>query len=260
MAALRHPESGCPWDIRQTYSSIAPYTIEEAYEVADAIERGDLDGLRDELGDLLFQVVFHARIAEEAGDFSFEDVAGSICDKMERRHPHVFGGLVLDSEDAVKQMWEDKKAQEREARKPSSLKEEPEQGSRLAGVALNLPALTRAEKIQKRARRAGFDWGTLEPVLDKVREEIDEVVEAADSGVQSAVDEEIGDLLFAVVNLARHLSVDPETALRRATTKFTHRFVAVEALALDRSITMESAELEELDQLWDEVKALAGRD
>lgn len=232
MAQLRHPEQGCPWDMEQTFSTIAPYTIEEAYEVADAIERNDLSALKDELGDLLFQVVFHARMAEEAGHFGFEDVATAISEKMLRRHPHVFG-------DAEKPDWEGLKALEREGKQDDSA---------LAGIALGLPALLRAEKIQKRAARTGFDWPDAQGAKAKVFEEIAEVEAAAD---QDAREDEIGDLLFAVVNWARKIDIDPEAALRRANSKFEKRFRAMESMSGD---AFSGLDLEAMEGLWQEAK------
>lgn len=232
MAQLRTPETGCPWDIEQTFATIAPYTIEEAYEVADAIERGDLTALKDELGDLLFQVVFHARMAEEMGHFDFEGVAEAISEKMLRRHPHVFA-------DADKPDWEGIKAAEREGN---------EDDSALAGVALGLPALLRAEKIQKRAARTGFDWPDPSGAKAKIFEEIDEV-EAATSADER--EDEIGDLLFAVVNWARKQDVDPEAALRRANAKFERRFRAMEASA---GPGFSDLNLDQMEALWQTVK------
>lgn len=236
MAQLRDPVSGCPWDIQQTYATIAPYTIEEAYEVADAIARNDLNSLKDELGDLLLQVVFHARMAEEEGAFAFADVAAAISDKMERRHPHVFG-------DAETVDWEAIKEAERE-----------EQGSAngaLAGVALGLPALLRAEKLQKRAARTGFDWPDAEGARAKIIEELAEVDAAPDA---DAREEEMGDLLFAVVNWARKHGIDPEAALRRANRKFEDRFRAMEAEAGD---AFSALTLEGKEALWQKAKARA---
>lgn len=232
MAQLRGKQSGCPWDVEQTFSSIAPYTIEEAYEVADAIERDDLAALKDELGDLLFQTVFHARIAEELGAFNFGDVVDAICAKMLRRHPHVFG-------DAEKPDWEALKAAERS--------EYPDH-SALAGVALGMPALLRAEKIQKRAARTGFDWPDEEGAKSKVHEEIAEI-EATTSADE--LEDEFGDLLFAVVNWARKRDIDPEAALRRANSKFERRFRAMEALAGDEFAGLS---LDDKEALWSEVK------
>ncbi len=232
MAQLRHPEQGCPWDVEQNFATIAPYTIEEAYEVADAIERNDLTALKDELGDLLFQVVFHARMAEEAGHFDFDDVASAISEKMLRRHPHVFG-------DAEKPDWEGLKALEREGQ---------EDASALAGVTLGLPALLRAEKIQKRAARTGFDWPDAEGAKAKIFEEIEEV-EAATN--QDEREDEIGDLLFAVVNWARKMDVDPEAALRRATSKFDQRFRAMEEMA---GAAFSGLTLDAMENLWQQAK------
>ncbi len=227
MAKLRDPECGCPWDVAQSFETIAPYTIEEAYEVADAIERNDMAALRDELGDLLFQVVFHARMAEEAGAFALADVIASIITKMERRHPHVFGV------GAERPDWETLKASERA---------EGTDESALAGVALALPALLRAEKLQKRAARTGFDWPDAEGPLAKIAEEIEEVKAAASPQEQ---DEEVGDLLFAVVNWARHLGVDPEAALRRGNAKFEARFRHIETAP-----DFASLPLDEKEALW----------
>lgn len=233
MARLRNPDAGCPWDIEQDFATIAPYTIEEAYEVADAIERGDMEGLRDELGDLLFQAVFHARIAEEADHFDFSDVIASICAKMIRRHPHVFG------DDKVRPDWEALKATERQSSPDASA---------LAGVAVSLPALLRAEKIQKRAARTGFDWPDPSGALDKIYEEIEEVQSATSE--RHRVDE-VGDLLFAMVNWARHLGVDPEAALRGATSKFERRFRTMESIAGD---DFQALNLGEKEALWVQVK------
>ncbi len=232
MARLRSPEDGCPWDIEQSFATIAPFTIEEAYEVADAIERNDLALLKEELGDLLFQVVFHARMAEEDGHFDFNDVANAISDKMERRHPHVFG-------DADKPDWEGIKAAERSGH---------EDGSALAGVALGLPALLRAEKLQKRAARTGFDWPDPSGARDKIIEELAEV-DAATSADE--IEDEIGDLLFATVNWARKLGVDPEAALRRANGKFERRFRMMEQLGGE---TFGALSLDDKEALWGEAK------
>jgi ATP diphosphatase len=236
MARLRDPERGCPWDIEQDFASIAPYTIEEAYEVADAIARGDLDGLRDELGDLALQVVFHARMAEEQGAFDLADVLTGIADKMERRHPHVFGNGETPG-------WEAVKAAERAARNPDP--------SALAGVARALPALLRAEKLQKRAARVGFDWPDPSGARDKILEELDEIAGAA----PDALEEEVGDLLFAVVNFARLLKIDPEAALRKANDKFEGRFRAMEA----RAPGFAELGLAEKEALWAAVKAAQRR-
>ncbi len=233
MARLRDPETGCPWDVQQDFATIAPYTIEEAYEVADAIERGDMDALRDELGDLQLQVVFHARMAEEKGYFALRDVLDSICAKMIRRHPHVFG-------DGESPGWEEIKASERAGKS--------EDGSALAGVTAALPALLRAEKLQKRAARTGFDWPEAESAREKIDEEMAEVL-AADS--DSHRFEEMGDLLFAVVNWSRKLGIDPEAALRAANGKFERRFRAMEAIAGD---AFASLDLDAQEALWMQAK------
>ena len=247
MARLRDPETGCPWDVEQSFATIAPYTIEEAYEVADAIEREAWDELKGELGDLLFQSVFHARMAEEAGLFSFHDVARGMADKMVARHPHVFGDQSgVDSADAQTENWETMKAAERA---------EKAQHGVLDGVAVGLPALLRAYKLQKRAARVGFDWPDIVPVLDKVAEEAREVVEARDTATHEELTEEIGDLLFVLANLSRHLGVEPEAALRHANAKFTRRFEAIERRLAARGKRPEDSDLEEMDALWDAVKA-----
>ncbi|MCJ2115566.1 nucleoside triphosphate pyrophosphohydrolase [Methylobacterium sp. J-001] len=230
MADLRDPDRGCAWDVRQTFATIVPYTIEEAYEVADAVARGDRADLRDELGDLLLQVVFHARMAEEEGAFAFDDVAKAIGEKLVRRHPHVFApdgtplpaGSTLRDPAQVEAQWAAIKAQERAERDPGATVPDP-----LSGVARALPALARAEKISRRAAAYGFDWGNAAQVIDKVREETDEVAEALDAGDAQALSEEIGDLLFSVANLARHAGIDPETALRDGIAKFERRFAAM---------------------------------
>src|SRR5205823_1965686 len=245
MARLRDPDRGCPWDREQNFATIAPYTIEEAYEVADAIEREDMTALKDELGDLLLQVVFHARMAEEAGLFAFDDVAQAIADKMERRHPHVFGDAEIASVSAQNEAWEAHKAAEREAK--------GEAASVVEGVAIALPALVRAAKISRRAARIGFDWPDADSVIDKIEEELDEIEDAIDDRAPpAALEEEIGDLLFATANLARKLDIEPETALRRATAKFERRFRRVETLAAERGI---GRNLDALEALWQEVKA-----
>ncbi|HEV8680065.1 MAG TPA: nucleoside triphosphate pyrophosphohydrolase [Stellaceae bacterium] len=245
MARLRDPDHGCPWDVQQNFATIAPYTIEEAYEVADAIERADMAALKDELGDLLLQVVFHARMAEEAGHFAFDDVATAIADKMVRRHPHVFGDAEIASVAAQNEAWEAHKAAEREAKGDA--------GSVLDGVALALPALLRAAKISQRAARIGFDWPDARAVIAKIAEEIVELEAELDAGAApAAIEEEMGDLLFAAANLARKLEIEPETALRRGTAKFEHRFRRVEALARERGI---GRDIDALEALWQEVKA-----
>ncbi len=240
MRRLRDPETGCVWDVQQSFASIAPFTLEEAYEVVDAIERGDMDELRDELGDLLLQVVFHARMAEEAGLFGFDDIARAIVDKLVRRHPHVFGDARVDDVAGLKRQWEAQKSKERAAKAPDA--------SALEGIANALPALVRAQKLQARAARTGFDWPDAEPVYAKVVEELDEVRGAA--GLDE-LEDEVGDLLFAAVNLARHVGVDAETALRRASAKFEHRFRGVERLAGE---SLGELDLDALDALWDEIK------
>ena len=248
MAQLRDPEHGCPWDCAQDFTTIAPYTIEEAYEVADAIARSDMAALKDELGDLLFQVVFHSRMAEEAGLFAFADVAAAIADKMLRRHPHVFGTVKISSVTAQSEAWEAHKAAERQARARQAEQKE----SVLDGVALALPALLRSIKIQARAARIGFDWPNATEVFVKIDEEIAELrTELAHSADQTLLEDELGDILFAVANLARKLEIDPEAALRTATAKFERRFRRVEALADERGT---GADLGALEALWQEVK------
>ena len=250
MRRLRAPD-GCPWDLEQDFASIAPYTIEEAYEVADAIEKGDMGELRDELGDLLLQVVYHAQMAQEAGDFSFHDVAAGVADKMLRRHPHVFGHGP-DGRSAEQQVvkWEEIKAQERAAK---GLPEKPD--SALDGVALGLPALLRALKLQNRAARVGFDWPVTSEVIAKIREEAAELEEARDQLGPEEVEEEFGDLLFVMANLGRHLKLDPEAALRGANAKFERRFRAIEARLAAQGRSTAEASLDEMDAIWDAVKA-----
>ena len=255
MAALRTPGSGCPWDLEQDFSTIAPYTIEEAYEVADAIARGDLDDLRDELGDLLLQVVFHARMAEEQNAFDFGDVVEAISRKMIRRHPHVFAdkdGRLTPAD--VKGAWERIKAEEkaeRSARRPS---DENSQPPLLSEVKAGQPALTRAMALQRKASTVGFDWTDPRAVLRKIREEADEIEAALDRGERSELESETGDLLFAVVNIARHAAVDPEMALRGANAKFERRFGYIERALSSQGRTLEGASLEEMDALWNEAK------
>jgi ATP diphosphatase len=259
MARLRDPQHGCPWDLKQNYASIVPHTLEEAYEVADAIERGDFAHLPGELGDLLFQVVYYSQLAREEGRFDFAQVVDGITSKLIRRHPHVFAdgdlyGAVdvpkLD-EAAVKQRWEAIKAEER-AEKAAA----PEQLSLLDDVPTALPSLSRAIKLQKRAAQVGFDWPEALPVVDKVREELDEVLEAMSENDADAIAEEIGDLLFVVSNLARHLKVEPESALRAANAKFERRFRFIEQALRDAGRNMEDCALDELDALWGEAKKL----
>ncbi len=244
MARLRDREHGCPWDREQDFATIAPYTIEEAYEVADAIGCGDMAALKDELGDLLFQVVFHARMAEEAGLFAFDDVAKAISDKMIRRHPHVFGDAEIRSAAAQTEAWEAHKAAERAA--------SGDGGSVLDGVALAYPALLRAGKVSRRAARIGFDWPSARSVIAKINEEVAEIeAEMQDGATHDRLEDEVGDLLFSVANLARKLEVEPETALRRATAKFERRFRRVETLAAERAV---GADIDALEALWREVK------
>lgn len=276
MAALRTPGTGCPWDLEQTFQTIAPYTIEEAYEVADAIGRGDLADLKDELGDLLLQVVYHSRMAEEQGAFAFADVAEAVNGKMIRRHPHVFGSAEERAAGAQPDFWARIKAEERAAKaaererlaSPSTHATGPAHGSKLlADVPVGLPALTRAIKLQDKAARVGFDWPDLAPVFAKMKEEIaelEEVALAADprsakaQGLAdvAAIEEELGDMLFVMANIARHLKLDPETALRKANDKFTRRFAHIERRLAERGKTPEQSSLEEMDALWDEVRAL----
>jgi MazG family protein len=262
MARLRDPAAGCPWDVEQTFASIAPHTIEEAYEVADAIARGDLPGLKEELGDLLLQVVFHARMAEEQGAFAFADVAWTICDKLVRRHPHVFADARVDSAEAQTRAWESHKAAERAAKAPAADASDRVEGT-LAGIALALPALLRAAKLQSRAARVGFDWPDVFAALPKVGEELAELTaELQGSGEPGAspesrrdrLEDELGDLLFAVVNVARKLKIDPETALRRANGKFERRFAGIEVRLREDGRALEETSTADLDRLWDEVK------
>jgi ATP diphosphatase len=265
MAALRTPGTGCPWDLEQTFKTIAPYTIEEAYEVADAIERQDLEDLKEELGDLLLQVAYHARMAEEQGAFAFADVADAITRKMIRRHPHVFGTEAERAAGAAPGFWERIKAEEQAEKahipSPHPLPASGERGSvasALAGVPVGLPALTRAVKLQNKAAKVGFDWPSLAPVLDKLKEELAELEEAVAGASaaheQSEVEEEFGDLLFVVSNVARHLEIDPEAALRAANRKFTRRFHAIERRLAEQGRTPEQSTLAEMDRLWDEAK------
>jgi ATP diphosphatase len=299
MAALREPDTGCPWDLEQDFSTIAPYTIEEAYEVADAIERGDLVDLKDELGDLLLQVVYHSRLAEEQGAFAFPDVVGAIVDKMVRRHPHVFGDEQARTAGMAKGAWERIKAEEKAAKAAAKAAERARASSTAAGVAprtgdrdeprtpsllddvpVGMPALTRAVKLQDKAARVGFDWPSLAPVLDKMKEELAELEAALSGGgapasdaaaratahddrlagtgpaPTAAIEEEFGDLLFVMANVARHLQLDPEAALRRANDKFRRRFAYIEAELARRSKTPAQSSLDEMDAIWNEVRAL----
>jgi len=249
MAALRTPGTGCPWDLAQNFSTIAPYTLEEAYEVADAIARGDVADLKEELGDLLLQVVFHARMAEEQGAFDFGDVVESITAKLIRRHPHVFGDERSQTAQSVEGLWERIKAEEKAARGSST------NTGALAGVPVALPALTRALKLQAKASKVGFDWNDPRAVLRKIREEADEIEAALDSGEPNAeAAAEVGDLLFAAVNLARHLRADPESVLRQTNQKFERRFAAIERALAAQGKAPQDATLAEMDTLWDEAK------
>lgn len=251
MAQLRDPVSGCPWDLAQTTQTIVPHTLEEAYEVADAIERNNVSDLRDELGDLLFQVVFYAQIAKEAGQFDFNDVVESIVQKLTRRHPHVFGSDQISSAQAQALAWETHKAQERHAKAQT----ENRLPSALDDINVALPALARAAKIQRRAARVNFDWPSIEPVADKVQEELEEVRhEIRHNGGFERMQHEIGDLLFACVNLARHADIDPESALRQANNRFELRFRKMEANCSARGVTFEKATLEQMEEMWQAVK------
>jgi ATP diphosphatase len=255
MAMLRTPGNGCPWDLEQNFATIAPYTIEEAYEVADAIARGDLDDLREELGDLLLQVVFHARMAEEQGAFSFGDVVEAITRKMIRRHPHVFAdrdGRLTPS--GVKDAWERIKAEEKAERAARRPPEQAQPASLLSGVKTGQPALARAMELQRKASTVGFDWNDPHAVLHKIREEADEIEAALDRGDAEQLGEETGDLLFALVNLARHVGADPDMALRDTNAKFERRFGYIERALAAEGRTLEGASLAEMDALWNEAK------
>lgn len=249
MRKLRDPEKGCPWDVEQSFATIAPYTIEEAYEVADAIARENMDDLRDELGDLLLQVVFHAQMADEAGYFSFHDVAAGIAEKMIRRHPHVFGSAEERATGKVDGSWEEIKEQERMAGDDVSV---------LAGIAKALPALKRAQKLGQRARRVGFDWPDRHGVSAKIREELNELVAAVGTRDQASVEEEFGDLLFSVVNLARHLNLDPEKALSGGNSKFERRFRDMEAAIAENGKRIKDFSLETLEKEWRAAKKRVG--
>ena len=245
MARLRAPQGGCPWDLEQTFDTIAPYTLEEAYEVADAIARRDLGALREELGDLLFQVAFHSRLAEEQREFAFADVARGLVDKMVRRHPHVFGGEAVGDAALQTTLWEEQKAREKAARGHTSA---------LDDIPLSLPALARAAKLGRRASRVGFDWPDTSGVLAKIVEEVGELQVAVASGVATDTEAELGDVLFAVVNLARHLDVDPEAALRGTNQRFEQRFRGVEQKLAAQGLTVAEAGLERANAAWDEIK------
>ena len=259
MARLRDPDGGCPWDLEQDFASIAPYTVEEAYEVADAIDRGDMDDLRGELGDLLLQVVFHARMAEEAGHFAFGDVVAAICDKMVSRHPHVFAGAEVADAESQTREWEEHKRREREARGETD-------DSALAGVSAGMPEWMRAVKLQNRAARTGFDWPGPDPVIEKLHEEIEEVraeldavaARPGDAAARDRLEEEVGDLLFVAANLARHARVDVGSALRRANLKFERRFRAMEALATEEGTSLADLPLRAHEAYWARVKSGEG--
>jgi len=256
MAALRTPGTGCPWDLEQNFETIAPYTLEEAYEVADAIEKKDMAALKDELGDLLFQVVYHAQMAQEDGAFEFDDVVDVICEKMVRRHPHVFGDESVQSSTEVDGLWERIKAEE----KAQSGEQQADKGL-LDSVPFAFPALTRSIKLQNKAARVGFDWPSIPPVFEKAREELGELehaIAAAQSGDgdADAIEDEYGDFLFVVANMARHLKIDPERALRRTCAKFTRRFSHVERALAAEGRTPDQADLDEMERLWNEAKAL----
>jgi ATP diphosphatase len=258
MAALRNPDTGCPWDQEQDFASIAPYTLEEAYEVVDAIERADPADLREELGDLLLQVVFHAQMAAEKGLFAFPDVVEAITRKLVRRHPHVFGDARDLSPDEVKALWDEIKQEEKAERRLSREKlglslHDPDQGF-LGGIPTALPALTRAQKLTTKAAKVGFDWPDAAQVIDKIHEELEEVKDASSSGERDKVEDEIGDLLFAVSNLARHFGVDPESALRRTNQKFERRFGAIERGLSEQNKTLKDASLDEMEALWVKAK------
>lgn len=259
MAALRTPKTGCPWDLEQDFRTIAPYTLEEAYEVADAIERGDLDDLRDELGDLLLQVVFHARMAEEAGEFAFGDVVQAITEKMIRRHPHVFGDAEARAAGSAKGMWDRIKAEEKAARRAARIARglPPEDGGRgfLDGVPVGLPALTRAQKLQEKAAQVGFDWKEAKPILDKIAEEIGELREALDGNDRGAIADEFGDVLFSLVNFGRHLGIDAEAALRGTNEKFRSRFHHVENALAESGRALSETDLDEMERLWQLAKS-----
>jgi ATP diphosphatase len=259
MEALRQPETGCPWDVVQTFETIKPYTIEEAYEVADAIERKDMDDLCEELGDLLLQVVFHARIAEERGEFAFGDVVEAVTSKMIRRHPHVFAVSEADTPDSVKLQWDRIKAEEKreqaERRARRGITEDFKAGF-LGGVQRSQPALTEALKLQEQAARAGFDWSDPAPILDKIEEEIAELREALAEGKPEKVSDELGDLIFALVNIGRHVKADPEDALRGTNTKFRRRFNHIETSLTENGETLEEASLERMEDLWQAAKRI----
>lgn len=262
MEALRAPETGCPWDIVQTFETIKPYTIEEAYEVADAIERNDMDDLCEELGDLLLQVVFHSRIAEEMGAFSFGDVVQAVTSKMIRRHPHVFAVSDADTPESVKLQWDQIKAAEKrerlERRASRGMSDDPKAGF-LGSIQRSQPALTEALKLQEQAARVGFDWSAAEPILDKIEEEIGELRQALADGRSESISDELGDLIFAMVNIGRHVKVDAENALRGTNTKFRRRFRHIETSLSASGETLEAASLERMEELWQAAKAIERR-
>lgn len=263
MARLRDPETGCPWDIEQDFASIVPYTIEEAYEVADAVERGDMADLKEELGDLLLQPVYHAQMAAEAGHFDFEDVVYAITRKLVRRHPHVFGEEQAEKPKAVKHVWERIKAEEAASRAAQRQAAGETGGSdrALDSVPRTLPALTRAEKLQSKAAKVGFDWPDLQPVMEKIEEEWDELkaeISRPDADAAAEIAEEFGDFLFSVVNLARHLGIDPEHALRRTNAKFVRRFHHIQRTLQDSERNLESASLDEMEAIWQAAKEIVG--
>lgn len=257
MAALRTPVTGCPWDLEQDFESIKPYTIEEAYEVADAIERADMDDLCEELGDLLLQVVFHARMAEEAGEFTFEDVVRAVTSKMIRRHPHVFARSGADTPEAVKLQWDAikkaEKAERAERRARRGITEDFKAGH-LGSVQRSFPALMEALKLQEQAAKVGFDWSDAAPILDKIEEEIGELRQALAEGRKDKVADELGDLIFATVNIGRHVKADPEMALRGTNTKFRRRFAHIEQKLAEASETLEAASLDRMEELWQDAK------
>lgn len=263
MARLRDPETGCPWDVEQDFASIAPYTIEEAYEVADAIERGDMADLKEELGDLLLQPVYHAQMAAEAGHFDFEDVVYAITRKLVRRHPHVFGKEEVQQPESVKHVWERIKAEEAAAKaaERQAKGQTAVASSILENVPGTLPALTRAQKLQSKAAKVGFDWPDLQPVMAKIEEEWDELkaeIAKPDTDASAEIAEEFGDFLFSVVNLARHLGVDPEHALRRTNAKFVRRFHHIERTLEETERNLESASLDEMETIWQAAKGVVG--
>ena len=257
MAALRNRETGCPWDIEQTFETIKPYTIEEAYEVADAIERGDMDDLCEELGDLLLQVAFHARTAAQAGDLTFEDVVRAVTSKMIRRHPHVFARSDADTPEAVKLQWDAikkaEKAERAERRARRGITEDFKAGH-LGTVQRSFPALMEALKLQEQAAKVGFDWSDAEPILDKIEEEIGELRQALKEGRKDKVADELGDLIFATVNIGRHVKADPEMALRGTNTKFRRRFAHIEAKLTEAGESLEEASLDRMEELWQDAK------